>query len=58
MEQLCRGINPSKVGCDVLSWRGPLVLSKYQGPGQLQHDALRGLVVLKAEICLATNPSR
>ena len=40
------------------SLRVPLVLSKYQGQGQLQHGALQGLVVLKAEIRLATSPTR
>lgn len=40
------------------SIRGSLVLSENQGQGQLQHEALQELVVLKAEICLATNPTR
>lgn len=32
-------------------------LSKLPGQGQPQHDALQGMIVLKAEICLATNPT-
>lgn len=48
-----------KAGHDVFSWRVPLVLGEHQGQGQqLQRDVLQGLVVLKAEICLATNPTR
>lgn len=43
-----------RVWCLLL--RVPLVLSRYQGKGQLQHDALQGPVVLKAEVCLATGP--
>lgn len=48
----------------VTPWQGvmaslgeSLFLCKHWGQGQFQHDALEGMIVLKAGICLATNPT-
>lgn len=49
----------------VSPWQGVMVslgeslwfLSKHPGQGQHQHETLQGMIVLKAEICLATNPT-
>lgn len=46
----------SKAGCDVSSCRDSLFLGDSHHQGQLQRDALHGLAVLKAEICLPTDP--
>lgn len=46
----------SKAGCDVSSCRDSSLLGDSHHQGWLQHHALNRLAVLKAEICLPTDP--